>query len=71
MTDRAKRAAQVLESYGWQLDDTYIQKTCATCGHYENEPGNYCRQCGHKLPVHYGGSTLDEIEAAIAAALQE
>lgn len=69
MTDRAKRAAEVLLSFGWDLDSTYPGHKCEFCGAKSDEAANFCSQCGNKLPYNFGNDSILQIEAAIAAAV--
>lgn len=55
MTERAKRAAAVLGKRGWSIAE---------------HDGTICHQCG--VPAHnFTSSTLDDLEAAISAAVDD
>jgi predicted amidophosphoribosyltransferase len=69
MTDRAKRAAEVLLSFGWDLDGTYPGRMCGYCGANAEADANFCGQCGNRLPYNFGNDSILQIEAAIAAAV--
>lgn len=60
-TERARRAAAVLAERGWSV-------SCHNCGTYPPRYARYCDQCGEPVR-NFGSSTLDDLEAAIAAAV--
>jgi len=66
-TERAKRAAVVLAERGWSVAEN-DGVSCHKCGADLMCNARYCYQCGE--PVHnFTCSTLDDLEAAIAAAV--
>ena len=68
MSERAKRAAEELERRGWMLfEDTNLN--CVACGKTLARSARYCHQCGYK--VGPASVTLEDLEAAIVAALKE
>lgn len=74
MTERAKRAAQELMRRGWQIDtsdDSELDKECTQCGYQMRADSRFCQQCGTRVVTDASESSLDDIEAAIAAALKE
>jgi uncharacterized OB-fold protein len=75
MTERAKRAANELARRGWQvdIDDAGIglDKDCPQCGHSMRSTARYCENCGTRAIGEVSTTSLDDIEAAIAAALEE
>lgn len=73
MTERAKRAADVLRRYGWQMDeaDGAISVECLPCGQNILRTYRYCPQCGSRVPKSANADSLEALEAAIAAALSE
>lgn len=68
MTERAKRAVAELERRGWSLSDEY-SKDCIKCGGEMPAGSRYCAQCGEKAALNFDATTLEDIEAAIAAAV--
>lgn len=73
MSERAKRAAAVLRSYGWQMDeaDGATSVECLPCGQNIMRWYRYCPQCGARVPQTVSADSLEVLEAAIAAALGE
>jgi len=69
MTKRAELAAAELARRGWDVGESTAYKTCMQCKHEADGGDNYCAVCGEKLPTVWGKSSLDDIEAAIVAAL--
>lgn len=72
MTDRAKRAAEELKRRGWQMDksdDSELDKECQQCGYQMRADSRFCQNCGTRVVAGVAESSLDDIEAAIAAAV--
>jgi uncharacterized Zn finger protein (UPF0148 family) len=69
MTTRAERAAQELARRGWEMCDE-LKKNCPTCGTTSLYHGaRFCPQCGAKVPAIFDSSVMDDLEAALVAAL--
>lgn len=66
-TERAKRAAAVLAERGWSVTEN-DGVSCHKCGHDLLRDARYCYQCGEPVRNCTRG-TLDDLEAAIAAAV--
>jgi len=72
MTERAKRAAEELKRRGWQVDTwnlSEIDKTCNQCGYQIRADSRFCQNCGTRVVGDVSAGSLEDIEAAIAAAL--
>jgi len=73
MTQRAMRAAEVLRRRGWQMDSDdsvyRLDKGCVACGHLMPADSRYCPQCGTPVLDGFASSSLEDIEAAICAAV--
>ena len=72
MTERAMRAAKELMRRGWQIDtgdDSTLDKECTKCGFQMRADSRFCQNCGTQVTVSASESALDDIEAAIAAAV--
>lgn len=72
MTSRAKRAAEELIRRGWQIDtsdDPELDKQCANCGYQMRYDSRFCQQCGKRVEVGIAETSLQDLEAAIAAAI--
>ena len=67
MTDRAKRAAAVLQQFGWEIDD-FGNTPCVACGYVIRVELRYCAQCGKRRESPASENAIAELEAAIAAA---
>ncbi len=73
MTERAKRAASELIRRGWQVDtseDSELDRQCQQCGQQISADARFCQHCGTRVTHSVAQSSLDDIEAAIAAALE-
>jgi primosomal protein N' len=66
-TERAKRAAAVLADRGWSVTEN-DGVSCHKCGHDLMRDARYCYQCGEPVR-NFTRGTLDDLEAAIAAAV--
>lgn len=66
--DRARRAAAVLAERGWSVADT-DGASCHRCGADVLQDARYCCQCGEPVR-NVSRGTLDDLEAAISAALE-
>ena len=75
MTERAKRACEELRKRGWQIDDTSddvkLARECHVCRTQLLNESRFCHRCGSKVSETFDSSSIDDLEAAIAAALQE
>ena len=73
MTERAKRAAKVLERLGWNVYLDYHKGViCTGCSKICESGYSFCKDCGTKLPDDPSeDKTLLELELAIQAALEE
>ena len=74
MSERAKRAAEVLKLRGWQIensDGSQMDKQCTQCGYQMRADSRFCQNCGTRVTHSFDESSLNDIEAAIAAANQE
>lgn len=76
MTARAQRAAEVLRARGWDVDecDDYNGQSYKPCLHCDERlpiTARYCSNCGAKTPVYFSELSIDDLEAAIQAALGE
>ena len=74
MTERAKRAAEELIRRGWQIDtsdDSELDKQCLQCGYQMRSDSRFCQNCGTRVEHAPAESSLEDIEAAIAAALKD
>lgn len=69
MTKRAELAAAELARRGWDVGESTELMHCPRCMGEVHARHNYCATCGEKLPGVYGQTSLDDIEAAIAAAV--
>ena len=72
MTERAKRAAEELKRRGWQIDtsdDIELDKECQQCGYQMRADSRFCQNCGTRVVGDVSAGSLEDIEAAIAAAL--
>ena len=73
MTERAKRAAEELLRRGWQLDTSddsaALDKECQQCGYQMRSDSRFCQNCGTRVVVGVADSSIADIEAAIAAAV--
>lgn len=73
MTERAKRAAEELKRRGWQVDeideDGKLDKECQQCGYQIRADSRFCQNCGTRVVVGTAEGSLEDIEAAIAAAV--
>ncbi len=71
-TKRAERLVTYLESdCGWECHEA-DRRLCKKCGHSEPDVGRkFCSDCGTKLPKATFNAMWEEIEAAIAFALEE
>jgi rRNA maturation endonuclease Nob1 len=74
MTKRAELAAAELARRGWEIDGSETveaMKDCAKCGAEIDIEHKYCPHCGEKshVLVAFAQSSLDDIEAAIVAAM--
>lgn len=68
MSERAKRAADVLSALGWGVNDEYLPH-CPACGEEMlTKRQRYCHNCGAKPPASEG--SIADLEAAIVAALE-
>jgi predicted amidophosphoribosyltransferase len=70
MTERAKRAVAMLQNLGWDCRDDG-DKSCRQCSASVSRQWNYCPNCGagaHAVPPQ---AAVDDLEAAVAAALGE
>lgn len=68
MTERAKRAMEELKRRGWGMRDDY-EKHCNVCDYLVSSSFKYCPQCGNEMPANWSAETIEDIEAAIAAAV--
>ena len=66
-TERAKLAAAVLAERGWNVMENDVV-SCHKCGADLMRDARYCYQCGEPVR-NFTRSTLDDLEAAIAAAV--
>lgn len=66
-TERARRAAEVLAARGWSVTEN-DGVSCHKCGADVIRDARYCYQCGEPAR-NFTGCTLDDLEAAIAAAV--
>jgi predicted amidophosphoribosyltransferase len=48
-----------------------LQSSCTRCGHLLDRKARYCSQCGEKVRPDLTQTSIDDLEAAIAAAMQE
>ena len=75
MTERAKRAAEELMRRGWQVDieedGACLEKNCFRCGQQIPGDARFCQHCGEHVAQVVANSSIVDIEAAIAVALQE
>jgi len=75
MSERAKKAAEVLRQLGWQIDrpddDGELDKECHQCGYQMRNDSRFCQNCGTKVVHGVAQSAIDDLEAAIVAALEE
>jgi uncharacterized paraquat-inducible protein A len=69
MTKRAELAAAELARRGWDVGESPGLTHCHNCKCEVHARDNYCAVCGEKLPAVFGQSSLDDIEAAIVAAV--
>jgi predicted amidophosphoribosyltransferase len=72
MTERAKRAAKLLISRGWQLDSpdgSMLDKDCPNCHQQIRSDSRFCSNCGSTVPWYFNNSSLEDLEAAIAFAV--
>ena len=69
MTKRAELAAAELARRGWDVGESTGLMHCPRCKSEVHARDNYCLTCGERLPGVFGQSPLDDIEAAIVAAL--
>ena len=68
MTKRAELAAAELARRGWDISEN-SDTHCNTCGRLHKHSDNYCPACGTKRATPPNASALDDIEAAIVAAM--
>ena len=68
MTKRAELAAEELARRGWDLSEN-SDTFCTVCRRVHKHTDNYCPACGTKRGTSANSSALDDIEAAIAAAV--
>ena len=68
MTERAKKVAEELEKRGWSMRDDNT-KECYVCGYELGLGIRYCPQCGTKKLATFDATTIEDLEAAIAAAM--
>lgn len=75
MTERAKRAAEELRRRGWQIDGPdsadNLDRECQRCGQQISHDARYCQHCGAPVVAGIAEGSIADIEAAIAAALEE
>ena len=71
MTDRAKRAAAELLRRGWMMDleDEELDRQCQQCGFQMRHDARFCQQCGTKVELTVASGGLEDLEAAIDAAM--
>ena len=70
MTKRAELAAAELARRGWVVEsDERAVLYCPRCSTEVSSSHSFCFSCGERLPDVFGQSSLDDIEAAIAAAM--
>lgn len=72
MTARAQRAAEVLRSLGWDVDYAeHSRKPCPHCAENLTTNVRFCSNCGARAPATFSATVIDDLEAAIQAALGE
>lgn len=76
MTARAQRAAEVLRARGWDVDEyengeVQSFKPCMHCAESLPITARYCSNCGARTPGSFAECSIDDLEAAIQAALGE
>lgn len=72
MSERAKRAAEELSRRGWQIDtsdDSELDKACHQCGYQMRSDSRFCQNCGTRILTGIAQGSLDDLEAAIVAAV--
>jgi len=70
MTKRAELAAAELARRGWMIDSSeQAVLYCPRCSTEVKPAHSFCYACGERLPDVFGQSSLDDIEAAIVAAM--
>lgn len=65
-TDRALRAAKLLEARGWDIYGEENCNVCKPCGKSFALDARFCPKCGQ--PLTMSGGPIVELEEAIAAA---
>jgi hypothetical protein len=68
MTERAERAVAALQSLGWDCRDDST-KSCRKCDYPVERERRYCPRCGAEAPPYPAQEAVDDLEAAVAAAL--
>lgn len=68
MTKRAVRAALELSRRGWCIHEDN-SKEFHVCSYNIESSMRFCPQCGAKIPHSHEDSTIIDLEAAIAAAV--
>ena len=72
MTKRAELAAAELARRGWMIESSEPAVLyCPRCSTEVSSSHSFCFSCGERLPDVFGQSSLDDIEAAIAAAIAD
>ena len=75
MTERAKRAAEEFRRRGWQMDmdgdEQLLDRPCQQCGYQMRSDSRFCQNCGIRVELSVAQSSLADIEAAIAAAMDD
>ena len=70
MTKRAEFAAAELARRGWMIDTSEQAVLCCPRCFTKVKPSHsFCYSCGERLPDLFKQSSLDDIEAAIVAAV--
>jgi hypothetical protein len=70
VTERARRAVEKLQRLGWDCRDDAL-KLCLKCNYSVWREWKYCPQCGDEAHPYPLQDAVDDLEMAIAAALQE
>jgi len=70
MTERAKRAVEALKKLGWDCSDDST-KSCQKCDYPVAREWKYCPQCGAEAHPYPAQESVDDLEIAIAAALED